>query len=133
MKIPEKGSVYSVNEGYTHEWSAATFNYIQTKKDPHKGVPYGSRYVGSMVSDVHRTIKYGGIYLYPATTSETRGKLRLLYECNPMAYIVEKAGGKASVNPRTEVLDIVPDHIHQRCPIVIGSRKDVEEALTFMP
>ena len=85
-----------------------------------------------MVADVHRTIKYGGIFIYPATATSKNGKLRLLYECNPMAFIVEKAGGKASAGKDLEILDIQPTGIHQRSPIYLGSRLDVEEALSYI-
>ncbi|CAO1433624.1 unnamed protein product [Diamesa serratosioi] len=131
MKIPERGNIYSINEGYFSQWDKSVQDYVLAKKDPSKGKTYGARYVGSMVADVHRTIKYGGIFIYPATTSSMSGKLRLLYECIPMAYIVEKAGGRASAG-KTEILDIVPTSIHQRSPIYLGSTKDVEEALSYI-
>lgn len=131
MTIPQKGKIYSINEGYLHEWDASVRNYVNDKKDPAKGKPYGARYVGSMVADVHRTIKYGGIFIYPATASSKNGKLRLLYECNPMAYIIEQAGGKAS-NGKIDILDIVPEKIHERAPIYLGSKLDVEEALSYI-
>ncbi|XP_076336850.1 fructose-1,6-bisphosphatase 1-like isoform X3 [Tachypleus tridentatus] len=95
--------------------------------DPN-GKPYGARYIGSMVADVHRTLKYGGIFMYPATKDSPNGKLRLLYECNPMAYIIEQAGGLAS-SGKIPILDLVPEKIHQRSPIFLGSREDVEEIL----
>lgn len=131
MKIPEKGNIYSINEGYTHIWDESILNYINAKKDPSKGKPYGARYVGSMVADVHRTIKYGGIFIYPATSASKNGKLRLLYEGNPMAFIVTKAGGLASTG-KCNILDVVPDAIHQRCPVFLGSKLDVEEALSYI-
>ncbi|XP_061390748.1 fructose-1,6-bisphosphatase 1 [Musca vetustissima] len=130
MRVPEKGKIYSINEGYASDWEAGVFNYIAAKKDPTKGKPYGARYVGSMVADVHRTIKYGGIFIYPATKSAPNGKLRLLYECNPMAYLMEQAGGLAS-NGKIPILDIVPQKIHERSPIFLGSKLDVEEALSY--
>jgi fructose-1,6-bisphosphatase I len=132
LKIPDRGNIYSINEGYFHQWNDSTKDYVMAKKDPAKGKPYGARYVGSMVADVHRTIKYGGIFIYPATASSKNGKLRLLYECNPMAFIVERAGGKASAGKDLEVLDVVPTSIHQRSPIYLGSRLDVEEALSYI-
>lgn len=131
MKIPERGNIYSINEGYYSQWDSSVQEYIQAKKDPSKGKTYGARYVGSMVSDVHRTIKYGGIFIYPATTSSKNGKLRLLYEGIPMSYIVEKAGGRAS-SGKIDILDIVPTSIHQRSPIYLGSKLDVEEALSYI-
>jgi len=131
MRIPERGNIYSINEGYFHQWDSSVQEYVNAKKDPTKGKTYGARYVGSMVADVHRTIKYGGIFIYPATTSSKNGKLRLLYECNPMAYIVEKAGGRASAG-KVDILDVVPTAIHQRSPIYLGSKLDVEEALSYI-
>ncbi|XP_065357879.1 fructose-1,6-bisphosphatase 1 [Calliphora vicina] len=130
MRVPEKGKIYAINEGYAADWEAGVFNYVAAKKDPSKGKPYGARYVGSMVADVHRTIKYGGIFIYPATKSAPNGKLRLLYECNPMAYLMTEAGGLAS-NGKIPILDIVPQKIHERCPIFLGSKLDVEEALDY--
>lgn len=131
MRVPEKGKIYSINEGYASDWETGVYNYIAAKKDPTKGKPYGARYVGSMVADVHRTIKYGGIFIYPATKSAPNGKLRLLYECNPMAYLIIKAGGLAS-NGSISILDIVPQKIHERSPIFLGSKTDVEEALSYL-
>lgn len=132
MRVPERGNIYSINEGYFTQWDSSVQEYVQSKKDPAKGKPYGARYVGSMVADVHRTIKYGGIFIYPATAAAKNGKLRLLYECNPMAFVVEKAGGKASAGKNLEILDIQPTSIHQRSPIYLGSRLDVEEALSYI-
>jgi len=126
IQIPKRGKIYSINEGYTHEWDDAVKEYIDSKKDPAKGKPYGGRYVGSMVSDVHRTIKYGGIFIYPATKSSPKGKLRLLYECVPMAFLVIQAGGLAT-NGQISILDIQPTNHHQRTPIYLGSKEDVEE------
>ncbi|OWR49727.1 fructose-1,6-bisphosphatase 1 [Danaus plexippus] len=131
MRIPEKGKIYSINEGYAAEWSEGLKSYIEEKKRPKTGKAYGARYVGSMVADVHRTIKYGGIFMYPATTSAPKGKLRLLYECNPMAFLVTEAGGLAS-NGHIPILDIEPTSIHQRSPCYLGSKHDVQELLSFL-
>ncbi|KAK9879337.1 hypothetical protein WA026_004188 [Henosepilachna vigintioctopunctata] len=128
MKIPKKGNIYAINEGYTHQWDDAIKEYVQNKKDPAKGKPYNARYVGSMVADVHRTIKYGGVFIYPATKSSPQGKLRLLYECIPMAFIITKAGGSAS-NGSIPILDIQPKALHERSPIILGSSDDVKEVL----
>uniref|UniRef100_A0A3P8RS22 Fructose-1,6-bisphosphatase 1 n=1 Tax=Amphiprion percula TaxID=161767 RepID=A0A3P8RS22_AMPPE len=98
--------------------------------DPDGSAPYGSRYVGSMVADVHRTLVYGGIFLYPANVKSPKGKLRLLYECNPMAFIMEQAGGMATTGS-TNVLDIQPTNIHQRVPVVLGSPDDVQEYIAI--
>ncbi|CAH2294280.1 fructose-1,6-bisphosphatase 1 [Pelobates cultripes] len=127
MTIKKKGNIYSLNEGYAKYFDGAVTEYLQKKKFPEDGSsPYAARYVGSMVADVHRTLVYGGIFLYPANVRSPKGKLRLLYECNPMAYVMEKAGGMAS-NGLEPVLDVVPTSIHQRMPIVMGSPDDVQE------
>jgi fructose-1,6-bisphosphatase I len=126
IRIPERGSIYSVNEGNYRHWSAGMQRYIQYLKEDDKatGRPYSSRYVGSMVADVHRTLMYGGIYCYPGDTKNPDGKLRLMYENNPMGYIVEHAGGAAS-NGCKRILDIQPDSLHQRSPLFVGSKEDV--------
>nr|XP_031303010.1 fructose-1,6-bisphosphatase 1 isoform X1 [Camelus dromedarius] len=129
VKIKKKGSIYSLNEGYAKDFEPAVTEYVQRKKfPPDNSAPYGARYVGSMVADVHRTLVYGGIFLYPANKKSPNGKLRLLYECNPMAYVMEKAGGLATTG-KEAVLDIVPTDIHQRAPIILGSPEDVTEFL----
>lgn len=131
IRIKPRGNIYSCNEGYHSKWDEAMKNYVHGKKYPSGPgqKPYSSRYVGSMVADMHRTFKYGGIFMYPKTSDAPNGKLRLLYECNPMAYIVEKAGGKAMAAPGQHILDIKPDKIHQRTPIFIGSSEDVDEVM----
>lgn len=128
IKIPAKGKIYSINEGYASLWDKSVAEYVQRKKDPKYGKPYGARYVGSMVADVHRTLKYGGIFMYPATKDAPNGKLRLLYECNPLSYIMTEAGG-AATNGEIPILDISPKSIHQRTPIFLGSKDDVDEFL----
>uniref|UniRef100_A0A2R8MAM5 Fructose-1,6-bisphosphatase 1 n=1 Tax=Callithrix jacchus TaxID=9483 RepID=A0A2R8MAM5_CALJA len=129
VKIKKKGKIYSLNEGYAKDFDPAVTEYVQRKKfPPDNSAPYGARYVGSMVADVHRTLVYGGIFLYPANKKSPNGKLRLLYECNPMAYVMEKAGGMATTGKKA-VLDIIPTDIHQRAPIVLGSPDDVLEFL----
>jgi fructose-1,6-bisphosphatase I len=128
MKIKPKGNIYSINEGYTKYWDEATKEFIEDKKNPKIGKPYGSRYVGSMVADVHRTLVYGGIFMYPATSETPNGKLRLMYECNPLAYIIEKAGGIATTG-KMPILDVKPTQIHQRVPIFLGSKTEVEEVI----
>ncbi|KAL7075387.1 hypothetical protein ACQ4LE_005267 [Meloidogyne hapla] len=132
MKVPKKGKIYSINEGYAKKWSKGISEYIHSRKFPENGKSaYGQRYVGSMVADVHRTLLYGGIFMYPATSDAQSGKLRLLYECNPMAYIMENAGGLAS-HGTGAILDIHPMSIHQRTPIFLGSKEDVEECIGFL-
>ncbi|KAI5695975.1 hypothetical protein M8J75_006325 [Diaphorina citri] len=131
IRVPSRGKIYSINEGYTSLWAPAIREYVDSKKCPASGKPYGARYIGSMVADVHRTLKYGGIFMYPATQDAPKGKLRLLYEGNPMAYIVQEAGGLAS-NGEISILDVQPTSIHQRSPIFLGSKEDVEELLAVM-
>jgi len=132
MKCKPRGKIYSLNEGYAKQWDKATAEYVNSKKNPSDGkAAYGARYVGSMVADVHRTLLYGGIFLYPATADSPNGKLRLLYECNPLSFIMEKAGGMATTG-KMPILDIQPQQIHQRTPIMLGSKEDVEEYLGFV-
>uniref|UniRef100_A0A4D5R9T2 Fructose-1,6-bisphosphatase isozyme 2 n=1 Tax=Scolopendra viridis TaxID=118503 RepID=A0A4D5R9T2_SCOVI len=131
IRIKPRGKIYSINEGYAQYWDDATKEYVDEKKFPKSGKPYGARYIGSMVADVHRTLVYGGIFMYPATKESPKGKLRLLYECNPMSFIVEQAGGKAT-NGKIPILDIQPEAIHQRTPIFMGSPEDVQEVMDLI-
>jgi fructose-1,6-bisphosphatase I len=131
IKIPNKKNIYSINEGYCKYWFEPVTKYINKIKDPQdeKSV-YSLRYVGSMIADVHRTLLYGGIFMYPPDKRSPDGKLRLLYEGNPMAMIVEQAGGKATTGTQ-RILDIIPTHIHQRVPIFLGSKGNIEELESF--
>jgi fructose-1,6-bisphosphatase I len=126
IKIPKRGNIYSVNEGNFQTWLDSTKEYISSRKELSK--PYSLRYVGSMVADVHRTLLKGGIFLYPADKKNKNGKLRLMYECNPMSFIMEKAGG-SSTTGKIRVLDVSPESIHQRVPIYLGSTEDVDDVL----
>lgn len=128
MKVKPRGKIYSINEGYAGVWDPAVTEYVQAKKFPKTGKPYGARYIGSMVADVHRTLKYGGIFMYPATKDSPSGKLRLLYECIPMAFLIERAGGMAH-SGKKPILDVQPETLHGRCPIFLGSREDVAEVV----
>jgi len=131
VRIKKRGKIYSLNEGYEKHFYPDVKEYLQKKKHPEDGsAPYGSRYIGSMVADVHRTLVYGGIFLYPANVNSPKGKLRLLYECNPMAFIMEQAGGLATTGAQN-ILDIQPISIHERCPVVLGSPDDVNEYLAI--
>lgn len=131
IRIPERGAIYSVNEGNASTWDSAITAYVQSKKFPENNKkPYSHRYVGSMVADVHRTLLYGGIFLYPRDSKSPQGKLRLLYECIPMAFLCEQAGGSATTGTE-DVLDVVPIAIHARSPIILGSRLDVEDVVTL--
>ncbi|XP_059403152.1 fructose-1,6-bisphosphatase isozyme 2-like [Carassius carassius] len=128
VKIKKRGKIYSLNEGCALYFDPAVTEYLQKKKIPEDGsAPYGARYVGSMVADVHRTLVYGGIFLYPANVKSPKGKLRLLYECNPMAFIMEQAGGMATTGT-TNILDIQPESLHQW---VMGSPDDVQEYISI--
>lgn len=111
IKIPERGNIYSINEGNSIYWLECVNEYIKSIKNPKEGKPYSLRYTGSMVADVHRTILYGGIFLYPIDKKLPNGKLRLIYELNPMAYVIECAGGKA-INQNETILDINPTELH---------------------
>ena len=133
MKVPAEGSIYSINEGnYVHfpEGVKKYLKYAQVE-DKATNRPYTSRYIGSMVADIHRNLIKGGIYIYPTTSSSPNGKLRLLYECNPMAFIIEQAGGVAT-DGFSRILDIEPSALHQRTAIFIGSPKMVEVAAGMM-
>lgn len=128
MKIKPRGKIYSLNEGYEKYWDEPTKEYVRRKKYPETGKPYGARYIGSMVADVHRTLVYGGIFMYPATSENKNGKLRLLYESAPMAYLIEQAGGMA-ITGTQRILEVQPTDIHDKCPVFMGSKEDVQEVL----
>lgn len=133
IKIPTRGSIYAVNEGNYNKWDACMRRYIDWLKTEDKTDcrPYSLRYIGSLVADVHRTLMYGGIYCYPGDSKNPNGKLRLMYENNPLAYIVENAGGAAS-DGKLRIMDIQPDKLHQKSPLFIGSPDDVRIAEEFM-
>lgn len=133
IRTPRRGKIYSVNEGNFEKWDEGVKNYIRYLKmeDKLTNRPYSSRYIGSLVADFHRNLLYGGIFLYPADKSHPDGKLRLLYEASPLAFIVEHAGGRAS-NGRQRILDILPVSLHQKTPLIIGSEEDVIEAEEFI-
>jgi fructose-1,6-bisphosphatase I len=133
ITCPETGKIYSVNHGNFFQYDIKVQDYIHVcqKKTRDNGGPYTQRYIGSMVSDVHRNLIKGGIFLYPATISKPGGKLRLLYECNPFAFIAEVAGGKAT-DGRQRILDIQPTDLHQRSPFFVGSRLMMEELERYM-
>ena len=129
IKTPSKGKIYSANEGNARFWDEGTKKYINylKEKDSDTGRPYSLRYIGSLVADFHRNLLYGGIFLYPADhkdTNKPKGKLRLLYEASPMAFIVEQAGGMATTG-KENIMDIIPTELHQKVPLIIGSREDV--------
>jgi fructose-1,6-bisphosphatase I len=126
IRIPGRGPYYSVNEAHLGSFPPAWRNYIERLRSGDAGGKYSSRYVGSMVADVHRTLIRGGVFLYPPTLDNPSGKLRLLYEANPVAFLVEQAGGRATDGNR-RILDIEPDSIHQRTPLILGGLTEVLE------
>lgn len=134
MKFPSDGKIYSVNEGnyvHFHDGVKQYIKYCQVE-DKKTNRPYTSRYIGSLVSDFHRNLIKGGIFLYPASTQYPTGKLRLLYECNPMAFLAEQAGGRAIAGVAERILDINPTELHQRVPFFVGSEKMVEKLERFL-
>lgn len=128
IKIPEHGPIYSTNEGNFWQWDEAIRDYTRYV---HRHEGYTARYSGALVGDIHRILMQGGVFLYPGTVKNPRGKLRLLYETAPLAFLVEQAGGKAS-DGTTRLLDIVPDKLHARSPLVIGSMEDVKLVESFI-
>lgn len=122
MRIPAKKKIYSVNEAYVKGFEAGLQDYLEYAHQS----GYAARYIGSMVADVHRTLLKGGVFIYPATPSAPEGKLRLLYEGSPMAFVVEAAGGVAATG-RQRILDVAPTALHQRTPVILGSPHEVEE------
>ncbi|HVP38680.1 MAG TPA: class 1 fructose-bisphosphatase [Candidatus Saccharimonadales bacterium] len=133
IRTPERGAIYSCNEGNYNAWEDGVRRYVDYLKGDTNanGRPYSGRYVGSLVADFHRNLLYGGIYLYPGDRKNPDGKLRLLYEASPLALVLEQAGGAAS-DGRQRILDIQPQRLHQRTPLVLGSPRDVEEAQAFI-
>lgn len=125
MKMPERGDIYSVNEGYVDDFPQSYQVFIQKLRKGDFGHRYKSRYIGSMVADFHRTLLKGGVFLYPPTAANPQGKLRLLYEANPMAFIAEQAGGKA-IDGERRILDIEPQSIHERTPMIVGGLAEIE-------
>ncbi|ETN94298.1 fructose-1,6-bisphosphatase I [Zhouia amylolytica] len=131
MTYPENGRIYSINEGNYVHFPQGVKDYIKYCQAEEEDRPYTSRYIGSLVSDFHRNMIKGGIFIYPKSSKATDGKLRLLYECNPMAFLAEQANAKASDGFR-RILDIEPTELHQRVPFFCGSKRMVEKAEAFM-
>lgn len=133
MQIPTQGKIYSMNEGNFYRSSEGIQEFIKYAQeiDPSTNRPYTGRYIGSLVADFHRNLIKGGMYMYPATDSAPNGKLRLLYECNPLAFIVEQAGGKAS-DGKNRIMEIQPTELHQRVPYFVGSVDMVEKIESFL-
>ncbi|CAL1705053.1 unnamed protein product [Somion occarium] len=131
IRVPPRGKIYSFNEGNSMYFHEPVTKYLNSLKYPSNGkLPYSARYIGSMVADVHRTLLYGGIFGYPDDKKSKNGKLRLLYEAFPMAFLTEQAGGIATTGTK-RILDIVPTDIHQRCSVFLGSKDDVADLQKF--
>jgi fructose-1,6-bisphosphatase I len=126
MQMPQDGKIYSINEGSANSFSPAVRKYIDYCKEQN----YSARYIGSLVADFHRNMLKGGIYIYPATAKDKNGKLRLMYECNALAFIAEQAGGKAS-DGKQRILELSPKDLHQRTPFFVGSKNMVDKAESF--
>jgi fructose-1,6-bisphosphatase I len=133
IKTPENGKIYSLNEGNYNKFPEGVKKYIKycQEKDKATNRPYSARYIGSLVADFHRNLLKGGVFIYPETASAPSGKLRLLYECNPIAFIAEQAGGKAT-DGHKRVMDIKPKTLHQRVPFYTGSKNMVEKSENFL-
>ncbi|MDH4101457.1 MAG: class 1 fructose-bisphosphatase [Nitrospirota bacterium] len=130
IRIPDRGDLYSINEGNARYWHKGTTDYINHLKSGAGGTSFKGRYIGSLVADFHRNLLKGGIFLYPGDTKSPDGKLRLLYEANPLAFLAEQAGGAASTGEK-RILDLMPTKLHQRTPLIIGSKDNVAEAERF--
>jgi len=133
IKIPKRGRIYSLNEGNFYNWEKGMQRYIEYLKTPDKETqrPYSQRYIGTMVGDSHRTLLYGGIFAYPGDKKNPQGKLRLMYECNPMAFIIEQAGGRSSDGTKS-ILKIQPTSLHEHTPVFLGSEEDVKLCEEFL-
>jgi fructose-1,6-bisphosphatase I len=130
MRLPAKRAIYSVNEGNSMYWDDWVNAYFHSLKYPGEGEkPYSARYIGSMVADAYRTLLYGGIFAYPADKKSPKGKLRILYECAPMAMVFENAGGLAVSSRMERLLDVVPEHIHDRSGVFLGSKDEVQKVI----
>jgi len=130
IKIKDRGNIYSINEGNSCYWEKGTLDYVTAIKSGKGKAPYSLRYIGSMVADVHRTLLYGGIFMYPADSKSPNGKLRYLYEVAPLSFIMDQASGTATTG-KIPCLDLVPDHIHKRVPVFMGSKDDVADLESY--
>jgi fructose-1,6-bisphosphatase I len=133
IKMPDYGNIYSINEGSYNSWDLGLKQYIKycQEEEEESGRPYSARYIGSMVADIHRTLIKGGIFIYPHSKRYPNGKLRLMYECNPLSFIIEQAGG-AATDGEKRIMELEPTKIHQQTPIYIGSKKNVEDVMKFL-
>ncbi|MFM2386514.1 MAG: hypothetical protein RL660_1271 [Bacteroidota bacterium] len=133
MQLPEHGKIYSINQGNSRKYSTAVQDYLDycMQNEKELGLPLTHRYIGSMVADIHRTLIKGGLFMYPLDIYSNKAKLRLQYECNPMSYVIEMAGGVSSIGEDGSVLDVVPTELHQRVPIFIGNKNMLDKLRSF--
>lgn len=133
IQMPEHGSIYSINEGSYNSWDLGLKKYIKycQEEDADSGRPYSARYIGSMVADIHRTLIKGGIFIYPHSKKYPNGKLRLMYECNPLSFIIEQAGGMA-MDGKKRIMELEPTAIHEQTPIYVGSKINVQDVMSFL-
>lgn len=133
IRIPDHGSIYSINEGSYNSWDEGLKKYVKycQGEEEETDRPYSARYIGSMVADIHRTLIKGGIFIYPHSKRYPNGKLRLMYECNPLSFIIEQAGGMAT-NGKTRIMELQPTAIHQQTPIYVGSKQNVLKVMDFI-
>jgi fructose-1,6-bisphosphatase I len=128
IKVPDRGPIYSVNEGNFWQWEESLRDYIRYV---HRSEGYTARYGGALVGDFHRILFQGGVFLYPGTVKQPQGKLRLLYESAPLAFLMEQAGGRASTGTQ-DILDVVPTKLHERSPLIVGSKENVAMVESFI-
>jgi fructose-1,6-bisphosphatase I len=131
MQMPRRGNLYSVNEANADSFPEGYRRFLHWLKSADDGTVYSSRYIGSLVADFHRTMLKGGVFLYPPTSHYPEGKLRLLYEANPIAMLAEQAGGVAT-DGQQRIMDIVPENLHQRTPLVVGSKFEMDRLHSFI-
>jgi fructose-1,6-bisphosphatase I len=131
ITMPERGSIYSVNEANADSFPEGYRRYLAMLRSGQAGGTYTSRYVGSLVADFHRTLLKGGVFLYPPTHAHPKGKLRLMYEANPIAFLAEQAGGRA-IDGRQDILDLKPVSLHQRTPLLVGSKVEIGQLLDVL-
>jgi fructose-1,6-bisphosphatase I len=134
MKLPEKGKIYAINQGNSNKYSQQVRNFLDycMAVNAEEGTPFTHRYIGTMVADIHRTLIKGGMFMYPLDVLSNKPKLRLLYECNPMSYIIEMAGGKSSTGDDDSVLNVQPIDLHQRVPIFVGNDNLVDKVKEYL-
>jgi fructose-1,6-bisphosphatase I len=134
MKLPETGKIYAINQGNSMKFGEKVRQFLDYCMEDNKeeGRPFTHRYIGTMVADIHRTLIKGGLFMYPLDITNNKPKLRLLYECNPMSYVIEMAGGKSTTGDDESVLDVQPTDLHQRVPIFIGNENLIQKVKEYL-